>query len=132
MKGKYSRQDSNLQYQRFELCAFAVSPRERKNFSILFNDRSQVANQKSKIILVDREGFKPSLEVCKTSMLSDYITNPKIWYRRRDLHPHEPFAHKVLDLARLLIPTLRHEKNWYRRRDSNSHKLVSKTSVFAI
>ena len=36
-----------------------------------------------------------------------YIISPKNWCRRRDLHPHESSSHKVLALARLLIPPLR-------------------------
>jgi hypothetical protein len=40
------------------------------------NPQSQI--QKSQIKMVDRKGFEPLLEVCKTSMLPVNITNPKI------------------------------------------------------
>src|SRR6266446_4712912 len=50
--------------------------------------------------LVDREGFKPSQEVCRTSMLS--VTSParKVWWLWVELN-HQPRAYETLALIPL-------------------------------
>ena len=82
--------------------------RESNSYQLVYKTSALIPIELRRKILVDREGLKPSQEVCRTSMLSLHHQPQNFWWLRVESN-HQPGAYETPAL-----PVELHSRNFWK------------------